>query len=205
MHLQQDRPPNLAQAHDARFENINKDPVIFSKTKKQTTIEFDKKPPRDTASTLIRKDTIGPNNYTLNDSTIKKRSDFSFVDIAKQSSPKQAEAIDFTHDELKASQQFLGSTSGKTSSLGGINGPISMSKQPKRQFAHFDQAERSEQQERAIEEAKTEAHQQRMKQVRQANIMNIHSRLNNKTGSPSRASSQQTGAKQYRLRSLSKK
>ena len=44
MHLQSDRPPNLARAHDARFENINKDPKILSKVKSPPTIDFEKLP-----------------------------------------------------------------------------------------------------------------------------------------------------------------
>ena len=103
MHLQPDRPPNLARAHDARFENINKEPAIYSKTQKQTTIDFDKKPPRDTAGTLINREAKGP-MYISDDSAIKKRTDFSFVDISKQKGPKKDPEIDYTHDELKASQ-----------------------------------------------------------------------------------------------------
>ena len=102
MHLQIDRPPNLAKAHDARFENFNKDPKIYSKTKKSTTIDFDKKPLRDTAATLINRDVLGP-MYETDDSPIKKRTEFTFVNIAKQSSPRKDVEIDYTHDELKAS------------------------------------------------------------------------------------------------------
>lgn len=34
MHLQTNRPPNMAQLHDARFEEINKEPKILSTVKK---------------------------------------------------------------------------------------------------------------------------------------------------------------------------
>lgn len=34
MHLQTNRPPNLARLHDARFEEINKEPKILSTVKK---------------------------------------------------------------------------------------------------------------------------------------------------------------------------
>ena len=79
--------------------------------------------------------------YTINDSQVKKRSNMSFVDISKMKDrPKDAE-VDYTHDELRASEQILGSTSGKSLSLGGINGPISMHKQAPRSFAHFKVAE----------------------------------------------------------------
>ena len=42
MHLQSDRKPNMANAHEARFDNINKEPSIYSKSKKQPKIDFDK-------------------------------------------------------------------------------------------------------------------------------------------------------------------
>lgn len=34
MNLQTNRPPNLVQLHDARFEEINKEPKILSTVKK---------------------------------------------------------------------------------------------------------------------------------------------------------------------------
>ena len=34
MFLQSDRKPNMSNAHDARFDNINKEPSIYSKSKK---------------------------------------------------------------------------------------------------------------------------------------------------------------------------
>ena len=143
MHLQPDRPPNLARAHDARFENINRDPKILSKVKSPPTIDFGKIPERDTSNTLINKNTVC-HMYSINDSQVKKRSNITFVDIGKMKDrPKDGE-IDYTHDELRASQQQLGSTSGKSLSLGGINGPISMNKQAPRSFAHFKVAEQQE-------------------------------------------------------------
>ena len=41
--------------------------------------------------------------YETDDSPIKKRTEFTFVNIAKQNSPRKDVEIDFTHDELKAS------------------------------------------------------------------------------------------------------
>ena len=102
MHLQSDRPPNLAQAHDARFENINKDPKILSKVKYPPTIDFEKVEPRDTSETLINKNTVC-HMYNLNESQIKKRSNMSFVDFAKMKDRRPDGDISHTHDELKAS------------------------------------------------------------------------------------------------------
>ena len=42
MHLQSERKPNMANAHEARFDNINKEPSIYSKSKRQPIIDFDK-------------------------------------------------------------------------------------------------------------------------------------------------------------------
>lgn len=42
MNLQIDRPPNLAQLHDARFEESNKDPTGVSTHKKVKQIDFNK-------------------------------------------------------------------------------------------------------------------------------------------------------------------
>ena len=143
MHLQPERPPNLARAHDARFENINRDPTILSKVRSPPIVDFGKVPVRDTSHTLINKNTVC-HMYSINDSQVKKRSNMSFVDISKMKDKPKDPEIDYTHDELRASQQQLGSTSGKSLSLGGINGPISMNKQPTRSFAHFKVAEEQE-------------------------------------------------------------
>ena len=143
MHLQPERPPNLARAHDARFENINRDPTILSKVRSPPIVDFGKVPVRDTSHTLINKNTVC-HMYSINDSQVKKRSNMSLVDIGKMKDRPKDPEIDYTHDELRASQQQLGSTSGKSLSLGGINGPISMNKQPARSFAHFKVAEEQE-------------------------------------------------------------
>ena len=56
MNLQTNRPPNLVQLHDARFEEINKDPNILSTVKKVTSnINFDKMVRKDRHEYMINK------------------------------------------------------------------------------------------------------------------------------------------------------
>lgn len=186
MHLQPDRPPNLARAHDARFENINRDPKILSKTKVTPTISFDKLPRRETSTALINRNTV-LHSYNPDDGRLRKRTDFSFVNIAKQRVDKEPVEVAHTHDELAASRQRLENTSGSKVSQGGVNGPIPMHRQGgPRQFAQHKKAQESEQHEKAIHDATTEEHKQRARQKRQEQIMAIHSRLNNKSGPGSR-------------------
>lgn len=102
MHLQPDRPPNLANAHDARFENINRDPTILSKVRKPSTVDFEKLPKRETSETLVNKNAVA-HMYQINEKHVKKRTNFSFVDISKQKDEKKPGPIIHTHDEGRAS------------------------------------------------------------------------------------------------------
>ena len=58
MNLQTNRPPNLVQLHDARFEEINKEPKNLSNIKKTavTNIEFDKMSKQKRHECLINAD-----------------------------------------------------------------------------------------------------------------------------------------------------
>ena len=74
MNLQTNRPPNLGQVHDARFESINKDPKILSKVKKIPQISFEKMNCKNRHEGLINEDcVVGMQRYQIKDDFIKKR------------------------------------------------------------------------------------------------------------------------------------
>jgi hypothetical protein len=90
MHLQSNRPPNLAQAHDRRFENINRDPSIFSKTRKSSTIDLQRLPKRETSFSLIKRD-IAQNFYDVKDTQVKQKSALGSLEMKKQGTERWRE------------------------------------------------------------------------------------------------------------------
>lgn len=76
MNLQTNRPPNLAQLHDARFETFNKEPKILSSVKKVSQIDFNNYDRKERHKCLVNVDSdIGMQKYQINESVIKKRTD----------------------------------------------------------------------------------------------------------------------------------
>ena len=66
------RPPNLSNAHDMRFENINKMPNILSKNRKLVEgVLFDKQRPRD-SSAIINKNSLAHLDYQTEHNSEKK-------------------------------------------------------------------------------------------------------------------------------------
>lgn len=85
MNLQTNRPPNLAQAHDSRFEMINKDPNILSTCKKVPQVDFDKMGKHERFNCLINKDnTVSMQRYEVKDDITKKRTNLGNIAIDKQ-------------------------------------------------------------------------------------------------------------------------
>lgn len=112
MNLQTNRPPNLAQLHDARFETFDKEPKILSSVKKVSQIDFDNYDRQDRHKCLVNvAGDIGMQKYNINESVIKKRTDLGNMSMnrqvnysqivdptQKESGPIQGE----TYDQLKA-------------------------------------------------------------------------------------------------------
>ena len=64
MNLQTNRPPNLAQLHDARFETFNKEPKILSSVKKVSQIDFNNYDRKERHKCLVNVDSdIGMQKY----------------------------------------------------------------------------------------------------------------------------------------------
>ena len=80
--MQSDRKPNMSQAHDGRFENINKDPAIYSRTKRASEIDLSKLSKRETSECLIRKD-FGQNFYDPNLNATKSRVDIGLIELKR--------------------------------------------------------------------------------------------------------------------------
>ena len=105
--LQTQRKPNYGQVHDARFEVINRDPAIYSRTKNYAVVNFDKLPCRDTSVSLIRRD-IGQNFYEVKDSLIKYKvtgiDDWSRITARK--SLEQETTVPY-YNPVRAQKQLL--------------------------------------------------------------------------------------------------
>jgi hypothetical protein len=73
MHKQMDRLPNLSQAHDERFENINKSPGVLSTVKRAPqVISFDKQKPRGDES-MVNHKTVFKYSTGVDTLTTKRR------------------------------------------------------------------------------------------------------------------------------------
>ena len=169
MNLQTNRPPNRVQLHDARFEDIDKEPKILSTVKKQKMTNFDLQGKLDVRHhCMINKDSeIGMQKYQINESITKKRSQFGNVDMSKHydweklvlKDERQKNADNFeTHDTLKAADQQLKQTSNYKSTGGGQRAPVSMAQQGPREFLQFSMANQSERYEKNIEQANDEVY-----------------------------------------------
>ena len=146
MNLQTNRPPNLAQLHDARFESFNRDPKILSTVKKISQIDFDKFNKKERHECLINRDSgIGMQKYQISESVVKKRPDVGNLSLSKNISwnqvadPTKKEVAPplENYDQLKAHKQLLKKTSLYQSKTPGIKGPVSYDRQASRKFTHF--------------------------------------------------------------------
>ena len=74
----------MAQLHDARFEEINKEPKILSTIKKVKQIDFDKYGSQERHECLINTSgDLSMQKYQVNDSVISKRTGIGAPDISK--------------------------------------------------------------------------------------------------------------------------
>ena len=84
MNLQTIRPPNLAQAHDSRFEIINKNPSVLSSFRKVPTVNFKKQFKQARDQHFI--DETSHNHmqrYYPKDSLVTKRTSIGTLDLKK--------------------------------------------------------------------------------------------------------------------------
>jgi hypothetical protein len=120
-----------------RFENINKDPPISTRTRHPSVVQMSKLSKRDTSFSLIRKD-IGHNFYEPVDKLTRQRQQIGMVELARLSPRKsQPEIGPVCYDPLKAHNQFLQSKR-NSGSL------VSFEKQTKRDFLIYQAALQSE-------------------------------------------------------------
>jgi len=85
MDLQTNRPPNLAQLHDARFETINRDPKILTNVRKVASIDFNKQDRTERHQCLINDNNeISMQKYQVKDDVLKKRATAGNISLDKQ-------------------------------------------------------------------------------------------------------------------------
>lgn len=143
MHLQSDRKPNMARAHEARFDNINKEPSIYSKSKRtQPHVQFDKMLKKERHECLINPNSdLSMQRYLIKESLTKKNNS-KLLALDKQISweklvdntKKPTSEMD-SYDIGKAHNQKLQSTSsGAKVTNGGVRGILSIDRMSKRSF-----------------------------------------------------------------------
>ena len=85
MNLQTNRPPNLVQLHDGRFEDINKEPKILSTVKKVKQIDFDKYQRKGRHECLINGDNdVSMQKYQIKEDIVKPRTNQGNISLSKQ-------------------------------------------------------------------------------------------------------------------------
>ena len=84
MNLQTNRPPNLAQAHDARFEVIDKNPSMLTTHRRVPTLNFSKQHRLACHQHLINESSHNlMQRYSPNESLVTKRASIGVLDINK--------------------------------------------------------------------------------------------------------------------------
>lgn len=138
MNLQTNRPPNLGQAHDARFESFNKEPDILSKVRKVPQVNLNKMERVDRHKCLINQDShVSMQRYHISEELVKKRPAMG-VSISKQLNwnqivePRKSEGP----PPLESCDQIKVSTSKKRAQDSKC-GIFSYAKQAPRKFGHF--------------------------------------------------------------------
>jgi len=91
-----------------RFAEINKDPMIYSKTKKPPHVYFDKQMPRDTSHSLIKKEIVH-SIYDVSDKLVKNRQQKGLVELDKLLERRSITPQDYegSYDSIRASKQLL--------------------------------------------------------------------------------------------------
>ena len=84
MNLQTNRPPNLAQLHDGRFETFNREPKILSTVKKAPQVDFKKQLTKERHECLIEPSgDVGMQSYQIKDDLVKHRATKGHVQMSK--------------------------------------------------------------------------------------------------------------------------